>query len=1123
MEVAGFVIGVLSVAGLLSTCLQLVDQVSSGLDSERAVKILDRKWSAEAFLLKRWGIALGIVDNKLGAPHDKRLDDRELQEEIRAILRTIENLLRDHKQLSQRYGLQLHVQDGSDSTVATERSLRHSLRRKSLWAIKDEKKFMTLVVDFGHLRKLLYELIPPEPNQTTSQTGSETHFKLENVLPLKQTRSAQSSGRSVGQNVATLDLEGPLSECDDTLADLMSGLGLKDDQVKFQRRMMVEAQKNMREMSTIAHKGEMTRAFNWLGALSTHREYDKFRRDRCPKTCDWFLGKPTFLRWVGISPEHPLDGKEFFWLHGNAGSGKTYLATRVVEYMDTHSSSPFAHFFCTFDSPSGHTEAILRSWISQIASQRTRAMLILLKAESLTMGRPPVASDLWSMFREIVNEVADCRFIVDGLDETLKSDPHRADSLEDLRVEFLEDLQRSVANTSARVMILSRNVGFIRHTFTSNSVRFREYMLTLADTFSDLVAYAKVAIGRKLGQEDVQRNERVSKLLAQKSEGMFLWIRLEIPRLESWYSVEEMERVLEEMPTEKAPLHRAYLRNVMQMLDQQELSTKRRAFEALRWTLFAIEPLTIPEMFEAVHLATAPGFVSPGERDTRTLEQFKDAILKACHPFLRCAFHSRSMLGCFRVSHFAVEEYLRTPISNIPIDIISPPLHETTANHRYCASLCAAYLSHPKLGSKELEKVFSSQEALENVPFLRYACTRSIDHARLARGRYKPIFGHIFRQKDSLPNLDMWLRVLLLCRDPRPCFRLQPRKYDKGLEGYQLRKCISPLWIAAYFGFEDIVKHLMLKGFDVYEMADFQLEPMSPSVVPQFLQGDTMFAAAVGHSSIAVTKTILTATSYDFSRHCCVLIEPISVGIFTPKLNAVGLSLCFQYVKMLQYLIYHGAPCDRSGVGDVRMPLTRAVCWRSVPCAELLLRNDAELNAVGSLDGETALIAAAEVRSERCLEFLLSNGADVHVTTTKGETALMKCAFAQSTSDEADAETSSRCINLLLAHGAKVDARNAMGDTALIIASRWLNAMSVRTMLKHGANVHIPGHYGTALRQVAFVNEKVARIKDKIDIIQALISHGADILSIKDAERQAEVEAVMAGMAQVAGGLVFRG
>jgi hypothetical protein len=83
MEVAGLAVGVAGLAGLFSCCNSAFQLVQKGRSFGRDYKILETKFANQELRLRAWGRASGLAD---GTGYDKRLDERELRQQVEATL-----------------------------------------------------------------------------------------------------------------------------------------------------------------------------------------------------------------------------------------------------------------------------------------------------------------------------------------------------------------------------------------------------------------------------------------------------------------------------------------------------------------------------------------------------------------------------------------------------------------------------------------------------------------------------------------------------------------------------------------------------------------------------------------------------------------------------------------------------------------------------------------------------------------------------------------------------------------------------------------------------------------------------------------------------------------------------
>jgi len=153
---------------------------------------------------------------------------------------------------------------------------------------------------------------------------------------------------------------------------------------------------------------------------------------------------------------------------------------------------------------------------------------------------------------------------------------------------------------------------------------------------------------------------------------------------------------------------------------------------------------------------------------------------------------------------------------------------------------------------------------------------------------------------------------------------------------------------------------------------------------------------------------------------------------------------------------------------------------RGQPCRNTLRR----LNDKLEKSGPSLPLMAAHAGRTDLINTLIEIGADINKPGDLGWTPLM---FAAA---EGHAET----VSALVKAGADVNATNALGRTALGFASSYGFLAIVKDLLAHRADPNIVPNDNTGWTALI-----AAAHKGHVDVIRALLDHGADV-SIKDKE-----------------------
>lgn len=184
MEPAGLAIGVAGLAGVFSTCLDVVERIDSyrdfGVDSRAIISQFD----ADRILFQQWGKAVGLEGNRLESDHHKRLDDPVVLSIVQKILVSINEIagVPGDVSSSQQQGL------GSTKSKGQAYTSRHlpfekfrgesSRRNKVEWTLRQKARFVALSQQFGGLVERLRALVPPESTSEVVPTMRRTRTGL---------------------------------------------------------------------------------------------------------------------------------------------------------------------------------------------------------------------------------------------------------------------------------------------------------------------------------------------------------------------------------------------------------------------------------------------------------------------------------------------------------------------------------------------------------------------------------------------------------------------------------------------------------------------------------------------------------------------------------------------------------------------------------------------------------------------------------------------------------------------------------------------------------------------------------------------------------------------------------
>lgn len=311
-----------------------------------------------------------------------------------------------------------------------------------------------------------------------------------------------------------------------------------------------------------------------------------------PSSCLWFTEQTAFNSWSNGS------GPPVFWVMGRPASGKSVLASHVIDYLRDTSNPAYCSFLICKHSKGGGGLALsdcFRSLAFQMASQDRSVREALLQLAHNEDGLVWEILDESSVWRRLfigcifklpsINLQRHC-WVLDGLDECAS-----------FGALFTKRLLATLPS-DLRIFATSRPVEEIKRGLASfGTERALVQTLCEADTLEDMRLFVSAKLAELGRPEDRQSREEMCEKITKKSAGSFLWTRLILEEFETTWTKEAMHCALSKAPTDLFELYARMARSVE--------SDPRRAVLAktiLSWIVLASRPLTVEELRCAVRL-----------------------------------------------------------------------------------------------------------------------------------------------------------------------------------------------------------------------------------------------------------------------------------------------------------------------------------------------------------------------------------------------------------------------------------------------------------------------------------------------------------------------------------------
>lgn len=441
---------------------------------------------------------------------------------------------------------------------------------------------------------------------------------------------------------------------------------------------------------------------NWLNPPNMRGVHDIQLRKQLQGTCQWIWTHPTFCQWNNPSAASISD--RLLYIYGTHGSGKTILASSIVERLQSQSTRVLFFSFAGTDSCRQTLDHLVRSLLCQLF-QLVRSEKCLETMRRLLSQGQPLTSELWDAYDLIsTSSIEETSWVIDGLDEC-------KDSVRPL----FEHIRNLLATRKiTRVLLLGRP-----HLLPDFDAVGAKIEVVPQITRTDIETFIEDAVAKCdiLNQPDLH----VVTTLRDKADGMFLWAKLMIDDLSKSSSRSEVMERLRNLPRGLEDAYRLVLTQMVKTLDKFDL---RLAHCILNLTVVACRPLLLGELQYAQALASASSQSSSAQLPLHDhlLINPRERILRVCGGLVTISD------DVVRLVHFSIKEFLtRTESEWSGDDSIKGLRVAILDSHASFSSICLNYL---EIDGYEFPlqdpEIFTSLQA--RYPFLDYASRYLIHH-----------------------------------------------------------------------------------------------------------------------------------------------------------------------------------------------------------------------------------------------------------------------------------------------------------------------------------------------------------------------------------------------------------
>lgn len=745
---------------------------------------------------------------------------------------------------------------------------------------------------------------------------------------------------------------------------------------------------------------DRVRLLSHISSIKYQEEHRRMLRMPHLQSGKWLFESKPFTDWV----ESPESG--VLCCFGIPGSGKTILTSNVINFLSSkvdNKSSAIAFHYCTFSEPiTLQTVSILGTILKQLLLPKSSLLDTLYSELSFAFqinSQIPDAKDLAFALRSVLTSYSEVYIIIDGLDECEK----------DVQQDILYAIEKIIEldEYTIKVWISSREDTDIMNELK----KYPSIHIAETKVAGDIANYVEVAVKAKLQSgelfiRDQNLEEEIISTLTTKSQGMFLWVSLQLQEMcDTPQSDEGIRKSLKELPI---GLVKTYSR-IIEKMEKNRPKFLPTAEKALQWVICARRPLSMNELKEGIAFGPADQY---WQADKIITDPSGLSILKACGHLITLDDEDDTV----RLIHRTVRQFLMDKTNNPEH---RPRFHREKAEF-YLGEVCVTYLSfsdfETQMTGRSSEGTFAHKDRLTNgVSQLSQSTgigAKAVDLSCRLRG----INTH--RKPSDIDCTDLLRAMQRLSSKPEVGSKYQ-------LLGYAVENWV---WHTMPFTKESTESQSLWLKFErlaTNNSLDFQRWGAMPRRHLPYLP---LLPWAVREGHYSLTEILLLNGGTQFR-------------IKGTNETALHIAAQHGYEAVVKLLLDRGAKTEaRDGGGTTALHLAAKNGHEAVV---LLLLNMGAAVEARCHTNMTVLHQAACNGHEAIASHLIDWGADIEATDKSGQTALFYAACYGYAA----------VVNLLLNNGANVEVREKFRDsTALHEAAFRGHTRVVELLLRSGAD-----------------------------------------------------------------------
>ncbi|EXM13004.1 hypothetical protein V3481_017379 [Fusarium oxysporum f. sp. vasinfectum] len=375
-------------------------------------------------------------------------------------------------------------------------------------------------------------------------------------------------------------------------------------------------------------------------------------------TSSWILKQPEMQAWLRCH-----QSCTFLLLNGRPGSGKSVLATQIVQFLQLSQRSLVVSQFCTYAyEESMDYDKILKGLLLQLIRSDTDLIAYVYDTllrkkkvpnskivEGLILDSVRASSIGQSLTRYI-------HVVIDGLDECNQTTQPKVTKL----LKRMVSTAFSSGSTVCKVMLSSRTSPAITRTAKqSQTLCLSDENKNLEKAIETYALHRLTLLEPQISQLQISQDDicTLSRGIAKKAEGMFLWARLVLDYLANniFLQRQEILSAAEVFPRALQQFYDKLLTQITSHFDERSLERMKLIFE---WIAFAKRPLRKAEFRSALAFSSgnpdidelAPQYLF--DKCSPLIEERRDSTFSFIHVSVRDYLESADSIMTINESKF---------------------------------------------------------------------------------------------------------------------------------------------------------------------------------------------------------------------------------------------------------------------------------------------------------------------------------------------------------------------------------------------------------------------------------------------------------------------------------------